>query len=1034
MSLTRKLFTLPLFFSIILIFSAFELTGNKQADSDKPKQNPPIYIAFLWHMHQPIYWPYEFPAQIDQNGRFPFSVVDIHNQRIGPYTNWPRNAVQKGITANLPNFGAQVSFSGSLIENLNSLEQGGNGNFNNWKSHWNYIKNQLTIRGNPRLDLVAFGFHHPLMGLISYKDIRKQIAGHREILSQNFPGSYSKGIFPPENAFALRMIPALVDEGLEWVLVDNIHFDRAAQGYPFSTGGNIYEPNKADIVNPNPNDWIQLNGLWAPTKISAKWGHQPRYVQYINPESGESKKIVAVPADRYMGNEDGRGGFGALNYEYVMSQLEQFNTDPDKPILIVLHHDGDNYGGGSESYYGSNFQSFVNWLLANPSRFVCTTIEDYLEMFPPDPNDIIHIESGSWSGADNGDPEFKKWLGDPDPVSGYSPDINSWGVLTAAQNYVHHADNVAPANTNTIHAWKYLLVSEASDYWYWDGSLNGIWDSNPTRGANIAVNFAKNVTNGSQDNTPPTVFIPQREPYNPGGTEWNIQQPSDFKVWTYAYDLSGLKSVKLFYREDADGFNDPNTMVNETYAGGAGVGSWIEINMTGTLKPSLTNPQPVVKAKEYVAQINGLNNVLLDYYVEAIDSFNNVYKTQMQHVWVGQYTPGGGGGGGQSVFWTPNNVTQNDTIIITVKNVTQGAKLHWGVNYQGSTWQTPNQVYWPEGTVPFSSGNAVESPFSGPGVDSTLTIKIGPFNNAAQVVSKIAFVIHFDDNTWNNNNGQDFKIDFGTGGGGGGSFVLNGTLDESAVKVATNQNADLFLGWNGSELYVASQSAQTQSNDVFIIVTDSLKALKPAMWGKAGQVTGWKLFLGNESTNNWSGWFDHSSNPGQAAGQILEGVINVQNEFGYIPSKIYIAVGQYQTNDNGTLVKQIPGGNGDGNIDPSEFFEFNYLLTSVKYEESKIEGLPTGYSLSQNFPNPFLAGSSRESSNTIIRYEIPEEGLVTIQIYDVLGNKITELVNDYKMAGFYELKYDPSNLSSGIYFYTISVNNFRDTKKMIIAK
>ncbi|TAK51944.1 MAG: hypothetical protein EPO24_15565, partial [Bacteroidetes bacterium] len=55
--------------------------------------NPPIYIAFLWHMHQPIYWPYETVNQTDQNGRYSYSVTDIHNQRIGPYTSWPKNAV-----------------------------------------------------------------------------------------------------------------------------------------------------------------------------------------------------------------------------------------------------------------------------------------------------------------------------------------------------------------------------------------------------------------------------------------------------------------------------------------------------------------------------------------------------------------------------------------------------------------------------------------------------------------------------------------------------------------------------------------------------------------------------------------------------------------------------------------------------------------------------------------------------------------------------------------------------------------------------
>ncbi|MBP7497218.1 MAG: hypothetical protein KA792_06115, partial [Bacteroidales bacterium] len=126
-------------------------------------QKPPIYIAFHWHMHQPIYWPYESVVQTQQANHWGFNVIDIFNQRSGPYTSWPKNAVQKGIDAGLANFGAQVSFSGSLIENLNNIEKEGWG-FGSWKDSWNYIKSQKTSLGNPRLDMVAFGYFHPLMG------------------------------------------------------------------------------------------------------------------------------------------------------------------------------------------------------------------------------------------------------------------------------------------------------------------------------------------------------------------------------------------------------------------------------------------------------------------------------------------------------------------------------------------------------------------------------------------------------------------------------------------------------------------------------------------------------------------------------------------------------------------------------------------------------------------------------------------------------------------------------------------------------
>ncbi|GAB1350526.1 hypothetical protein MASR1M107_27410 [Ignavibacteriales bacterium] len=80
------------------------------------------------------------------------------------------------------------------------------------------------------------------------------------------------------------------------------------------------------------------------------------------------------------------------------------------------------------------------------------------------------------------------------------------------------------------------------------------------------------------------------------------------------------------------------------------------------------------------------------------------------------------------------------------------------------------------------------------------------------------------------------------------------------------------------------------------------------MWAKGGTVPGWSLFLANESTNNYTAWFDASSNPGKATGQTLEGLVNVQAEFGYTPSKLYIAVLQYGTQDAGTLQNQVPSG------------------------------------------------------------------------------------------------------------------------------
>ena len=701
-------------------------------------RRPPIYISFHWHMHQPVYWPYEGVVESERHNRMGFSLYDIHFTRTGPYTDWPRNAVGAG--RHLPHLGAQVSMSGSLIENLNGLQAAGAG-FGGWTGAWREAIGWRTELGNPRLDLVSFGYHHPLMGLLDEEDLRLQVRTHRLAVQRNFGSPPGRGMFPPECAFSERMIPGLVGEGVEWVLVDNIHFDRTHVDYPFRPESNLPAPNRADAVNTGATDWVELRNLWAPSPVAAPWGYQPHWVQHTDPESGDTSRMIAVPAARYEGNEDGRGGFGALQYDAVMSQYEQQNSDPEHPMLVVLHHDGDNFGGGTDSYYHANFSNFVRWVESNPDRFVATTIQDYLDLFPPDPDDVIHVEDGSWSGADNGDAEFHKWNGDPGG-DGYSPDRNSWGVITAVKNRVLTAEAILPHSSaeaivdgdgnDTDRAWHFLLNAETSCYWYWDGSAGGLWDSHPTRAANEAARFADQVlVPGGPDPVGPTVYLPQREPYNPGVGD----APSDVTVWTYAYDVSGLSSVRLHWRVDADGTRDG---ANERYAGG----EWQQVEMAGRALESRTDPQPSYKAEEFSAEISGLAEALVDYYVSATDSVGNSTRSPLMHVYIGA-------AGAPPVddvdLWAPPLPTADDVITITYN---RAANLHWGVDASagGGGWSPPPAEYWPEGSVAWPDGLSIETPLAGPDAEGHYTVQLGPFNGVA--VSEVNFVFHNADDSW----------------------------------------------------------------------------------------------------------------------------------------------------------------------------------------------------------------------------------------------------------------------------------------------
>ena len=94
---------------------------------------------------------------------------------------------------------------------------------------------------------------------------------------------------------------------------------------------------------------------------------------------------------------------------------------------------------------------------------------------------------------------------------------------------------------------------------------------------------------------------------------------------------------------------------------------------------------------------------------------------------------------------------------------------------------------------------------------------------------------------------------------------------------------------------------------------------------------------------------------------------------------------------------------------------------------NNIENIKSNFVLYQNYPNPF-------NPSTIIKYQVPEAGLVTLKVYDVLGREVKILVNQAKFLGEYSVQFDASALPSGVYFYSIIVGDFHQTKKMILMK
>ncbi|MBM4172709.1 MAG: T9SS type A sorting domain-containing protein [Ignavibacteria bacterium] len=86
-----------------------------------------------------------------------------------------------------------------------------------------------------------------------------------------------------------------------------------------------------------------------------------------------------------------------------------------------------------------------------------------------------------------------------------------------------------------------------------------------------------------------------------------------------------------------------------------------------------------------------------------------------------------------------------------------------------------------------------------------------------------------------------------------------------------------------------------------------------------------------------------------------------------------------------------------------------------------------------NYPNPFGKTIPSRNPTTTINYQLPEDGHVTIKVYDLLGREVATLVNENKQAGYHKIDFDASRLTSGIYIYTINANNFAQSKKMILT-
>jgi hypothetical protein len=635
------------------------------------------------------------------------------------YQDGPRNSL-----ASVNAGGYAMSYSGSLIDNVNNL--GANNQLGYSGSWWNgnrEARNWLTSGGSRKLDLVGFTYHHSLGAVLPKAVFRKELQIFHEAAYKAWnTGSItnrSKGFFPTEMAFSRHMIDVLADEGYQWVIVASHHLSRTSPTYNQKANPegsfNIYSspPNQADQLGPTEaNGWWFGTGNVGETAWNlAPYAYQLHRAKYVDPETGTEKTILLVPSDDI---QSYKAGYSGWQQGLIDVNISPFANDSSRPCLVMPSTDGDNaWGGGSSSWDGDAPS------LMNNGTYPGIAIQDFVNQFGG-AADTVHVEDGAWifPESDYGSPQFLKWVEPPVAnatatnrvfntqvdieTPGFATKFYSWAPVIAGANWCQTAEQMwLDQNvTNSVAAWKiqapydnlaggafsspnvverawhiYLCgLDSGFNYYGGLGNDDEIKSSLATRRAVEMLSTFVNANKATSDNTPPTVFKPQRFPYNPGWYTfgWFNSIPgnnnalkkmhSEFYVWTHAYDVSGITNIVLKIRKDHDGTNPLGSNQNETYAGGGEVGGWVAIPMTKRVLPNTAtgltaaanNSQikyfpdgvsPEV-ADYYFARIDDgsfpdFRGNLFDYYIEAHDGRGNLSKSEIQHVWVADDGLGG---------------------------------------------------------------------------------------------------------------------------------------------------------------------------------------------------------------------------------------------------------------------------------------------------------------------------------------------------------------------------------------------------------
>lgn len=371
-----------------------------KSNSDAGEKGRVLHALGL-HMHQP---PGNLRTLIDSNE---FEAEQI----IRCYDRVPRYAARYRDVARL-----HVGFSGVLLEQLRRPDI-----VDRYRKFVD-IPAMLAAYGEaPNIEIIGMGYFHPIFPLIPREDWSEQLTAGRQIVADVF-GRTPRGFWPPEMAFDMEMIPALVEAGYEYVVVDGVHVkpDRDAE-----------EP-----LTP--------------------------YQVYTARHGGA--KMVVIPRDRDLSNAQESG----LDSEWFAREVASrtASTNAPAPPLVTTWSDGENGGwfrqmAEEAGFFGHYFAPYMEKVRTGESRIVPAQLSEHVDKVTPQAH--AYVRTGAWNVATTSGYDFAQWSGSQAQRDAIET------VFDVSRRYwrLHDRELPADAAARLREARAQILEGETSCFLFW---------------------------------------------------------------------------------------------------------------------------------------------------------------------------------------------------------------------------------------------------------------------------------------------------------------------------------------------------------------------------------------------------------------------------------------------------------------------------------------------------------------------------------------------------------------------------------------